>query len=574
MTTKLRYTLIAVAIMLLPASIMASVPQEIDFAGLRVGGELEQRVSRNFLRLEQSKYQPANVFLTEKQSGGWPGDTEGRAILGLTLDAQTSHRAPVYLDSIIALVPSHLNSLGYMGPIYEDKINEQQLSGNGWMLRGLCEYYLWKHDERVLGIIKSIADNLFVKWKGTYSTYPIDASLRNTTAGAASGSIQQSTAKWMLSTDVGCVYIGMEGLVQAYGILKEPEIASVIEEMIERFLQQDLVGMKAQTHASLTACRGLIRYAELSGKTQYIDAARRCFDLYMSDGMTENFENYNWFDRFDTWTEPCAIVDTYMVAMQLWKHTGIAKYCDVAEEIYYNALGSTQRWNGGFGCDNCPGGASNTSCLKVSIDEAHWCCTMRGGEGLSRVAQYSYYTNADTAWITRFVTSAANLKVGKGELKLMQTTEYPFNNSVNLRVLGNSAGHVALRINIPEWLDSVKLTVNGKAEPCKIDDGYLTLKRNFEQGDDINLTFNMKSGTTPLINVRNAGKWHRKVFYGPLILGHLGTAEVNVNEGAKLRRTGPMEWQVEGTNVLLKPVYHLMDDKVTTASGYSIQILF
>ena len=34
---------------------------------------------------------------------------------------------------------------------------------------------------------------------------------------------------------------------------------------MNRFLEVDLVGIRAQTHASLTACRGLIRYAEITG---------------------------------------------------------------------------------------------------------------------------------------------------------------------------------------------------------------------------------------------------------------------------------------------------------------------
>src|SRR5574344_2452995 len=57
-----------------------------------VKGELQKRLGRNFNRLEKTKYKPENVFLTMKQSGDWPGDTEGRTILGLVLDAQATAR--------------------------------------------------------------------------------------------------------------------------------------------------------------------------------------------------------------------------------------------------------------------------------------------------------------------------------------------------------------------------------------------------------------------------------------------------------------------------------------------------
>ena len=124
---------------------------------VKVGGELRVRILKNFDRLEEKKYQPAHVFLTDEQSGHWPGDTEGRTILGLVRDAQASGREPKYLKEIIELIPQKLNEKGYMGKIYPYGImDEQQLSGNGWFLSGLIEYYKWKKDEKVLGYIQSI----------------------------------------------------------------------------------------------------------------------------------------------------------------------------------------------------------------------------------------------------------------------------------------------------------------------------------------------------------------------------------------------------------------------------------
>lgn len=46
------------------------------FSQVKVGGELQVRILKNFDRLEEKKYQPAHVFLTDEQSGHWQGDTE------------------------------------------------------------------------------------------------------------------------------------------------------------------------------------------------------------------------------------------------------------------------------------------------------------------------------------------------------------------------------------------------------------------------------------------------------------------------------------------------------------------
>ena len=76
------------------------MPQPVPMADVNTGGELSQRISQNFKRLEETKYQPDHVFLTEEESGYWPGDTEGRTILGLVMDARATGRTPLYLDEL------------------------------------------------------------------------------------------------------------------------------------------------------------------------------------------------------------------------------------------------------------------------------------------------------------------------------------------------------------------------------------------------------------------------------------------------------------------------------------------
>ena len=142
-----------------------SADQQLKTAGFEsvtIGGELSERINRNFDRMETELYQPEQVYWTEEESGGWPADKEGRTILALVLDARASHRAPKYLDELITLLPEHLNAKGYLGSIHEGQVDEQQLSGHGWLLRGLCEYYAWKQDPKVLDMAKTIVDSLFL----------------------------------------------------------------------------------------------------------------------------------------------------------------------------------------------------------------------------------------------------------------------------------------------------------------------------------------------------------------------------------------------------------------------------
>ena len=483
-------------------------------------GDLGERIARNFNRLEEEKYQPNKVFLTEVESNDWPGDTEGRTILGLVMDAKASGREPKYLDEIIRRIPEHLNSQGYMGTIHPGIMHEQQLSGNGWMLRGLCEYYLWKNDDSVLDIIKSISYNLFAAGKGNYANYPIKPEDRDKNIGDASGSTSSQIGNWALCSDIGCVFIGMEGFIQAYSILKDESLKPIVEEMIDRFLQIDLIGIKAQTHASLTACRGLMRYYGITGNKKYAEEALKRWDLYKQYGMTEHFANYNWFRRYDTWTEPCAIVDSYLLAYQLWEYTKDSKFLDDAELIYYNALCRAQRENGGFGLDNCPGLASGTDNVGVHTYEAHWCCTMRGGEGLGRAAEYAFKLDGNKLYVPFYQSGTYKYDQGGKQLIIEEESEYPAKGRVSFSIKQNSFGKkIKLLIPVRPWMEDVVLFKNGKTlKISNPQDGFITIKSRLKKGDAVQMTFTNQEGKWPTLNSENTLPNSYKKHVGSVLL--------------------------------------------------------
>ncbi len=556
--------------------------QSVKNEEIQIKGDLAKRLNRNFNRLEEEKYQPEHVFLTDKESGGWPGDTEGRTILGLVMDARATGRTPEYLQTIINLLPEHLNAYGYMGEVHPGIMDEQQVSGNGWMLRGLCEYYLWKKDAGVLKIIKSIADNLFVAGKSYYNTYPIKPEEEEKGTGEMSGSIHSRLGNWKLSTDIGCLFIGMDGLIQAYDILREEGIKDAIIEIIEKFQMVDFVKIHAQTHATLTGLRGLIRFSDIIGEgTTYINFVENVWGLYKEWGMTENYENYNWFKRYDTWTEPCAIIDSYMLAVQLWQHTGKVQYLEDAELIYYNAIAHTQRVNGGFGCDNCP--VPGDPYLRIHAYEAHWCCTMRGGEGLGRIAGNSYFTNGSTLLVPFFGDNTARINSDTGlKVDISQTSGYPFSGDVKLVLNEEPEGLNSIKIfgNI-KWARKHSLHINGVKIPLIIKDGFVVIERPFRKGDIIELRFenimhkerllnndiavgkysgSSKSNLSSNSNNKACTSEFFKIMKGPLVMGVLSDKPI------RLKEAGSKQYP-------LRPVYHLMDSTVA-GKCYKKQILF
>jgi len=555
----------------------SAILKPVSYDQITMEGELLDRAMRNFDRLETDIYHPENVYpeIHHRTSVGWPGDKEGRVILGLVLQAQATHRTPVYLEELIDLIPENLNEEGYLGPLQGDTINEQQLSGHGWFLRALCEYYTWKQDEEVAGYIQTIIRNLALPTKGHHANYPIDQNERRADVGAASGTHQNVIGNWLLSSDVGCDFIFLDGVIHAWALFPDEETKELIEEMIARFMEIDLVKIKAQTHATLTATRALIRYFNITGERYLLDKAIRTFDLYKSMAMTENYENFNWFERPE-WTEPCAIVDAFMVAVQLWTVTRNEVYINDAHNIYYNALGHTQRANGGYGCDNCPSGVHDPS-LSVHIEEAFWCCTMRGGEGLASAISYSYFTHGDTIILPFYHNSRLEIGLDGRPVQLKQETGYPFDGKTTIELSSEAGkGRIPLKIFIPPWAEEFTATLNGEEIPVNSENGFATIIADAGEGTVVGLDLEMRVYQRENINKKYADSGTFSFMYGPLILGYEGEGTVTYAQEPTVIKSGIRSWTASDgkDQYLLSPVYHLLDERVSKESGYSKQIIF
>src|SRR5690606_15790318 len=122
--------------------------------------------------------------------------------------------------------------------------------------------------------------------------------------------------KWHLSSDVGCAFIMLDGVTHAYEITRDERLLELIWTMINKFEELDLIANNCQTHATLSATRGIMRFYELTKNSGILNKVIQVFNLYIDKGMTLNYANLNWFGK-NSWTEPCAVVDSYILAFKL-----------------------------------------------------------------------------------------------------------------------------------------------------------------------------------------------------------------------------------------------------------------
>lgn len=393
-------------------------------------GMWKEMLSANRIRLQEDFFKAQEIYLDKNNE--WSGDWQGRDLLAQLCHTIFSGEPTDELQPLFDGFEEHLNEEGYFGEIIDpNALNEQQWAGNGWVLRALC---LWREieEERPQRLIEKMVRGLFLPYSDVIDRYP--KSRAHIEEGSHAGVLLAGSDRgFRFSTDIGCIYIALDGLCHAYEYFPDAELKRMIRKMTEHFFATDVEACRFQTHATLTALRGIIKFSEITGDNRYMGEVVRRFELYTKRGMSLSFANYNWFGRPE-FTEPCAIIDSFMVARRLYRITGEQKYLALTYRILYNALVFSERGNGGMGCDSCVNEQTPALLCMEDAYEAYWCCTMRGGEGLCDCMQIA----GDDKHLVLELLFDCEIEAGGGSVRVQ--TQFPYKNEVTVTATGTAPG--------------------------------------------------------------------------------------------------------------------------------------
>ena len=122
-----------------------------------------------------------------------------------------------------------------------------------------------------------------------------------------------------------------------------------------------------------------------------------------------------------------------MLSIQFYKITADKTYLNYFRKIYENAIRIAQRGNGGFGCNT--GVWENNEYLESvrEFAEANWCCTMRGGEGITYIAENIFSVKDDT--IEVILPNDCTSEFFGGKVIIKVKTDYPYSGETVFEIL-------------------------------------------------------------------------------------------------------------------------------------------
>lgn len=298
--------------------------------------------------------------------------------------------------------------------------------------------------------------------------------------------------------------------------------------------RDELRGLHVNTHVPQVI--GAARRYEITGDMRFHDVADYFWYEVTSarayvTGGTSNGEAWQaqprqlaaelkGIPRFTSATaECCCVYNMLKLTRQLYGWTADPRYFDYYERVLLNhRIGTIHPKTGAtqYYLSLVPGTWKTFN----SEDQSFWCCTGTGVEEYSKLNDSIYWHDQDGLYVNLFVPS--ELHWPEKALRLRQETKFPEQAGTTLSVRVEKPVRLAIRLRIPEWLESGgAVKVNGAALDAFAAPGsYLTLMREWKDGDRIEMDLPMRLHMEAMPD----DPQQQAVLYGPLVLaGDLGT---------------------------------------------------
>jgi uncharacterized protein len=344
---------------------------------------------------------------------------------------------------------------------------------------------------------------------------------------------------------------------------------------------QDAVPVREQKEITGHAVRAMYLYtgaadvAALTGDEGYMKAMHTVWEdvvyrnMYITGGIGSSGTNEGFSNDYDLPNEQAYCETCASVGMVFWNQrmnllTGNSKFIDVLERSLYNgALDGLSLQGDRFFYGN-PLASDGRHSRREWFGTA--CCPANIARLVSSVGDYIYGTSEQGLWVNLFIGSSTVAHIGKAQIPVTLETNYPWDGNIRLTVLPKTKTTFKLHLRIPGWAQgeavpgdlfvfedktksSFTVSVNGKAVPYKMENGYAIIERDWKKGDQVELVLPME------------------------VKRITSRAEVKQDEGRVALQRGPLVYCVEGADNNGQAWNLILPDQATFQTTYQKDLL-
>jgi hypothetical protein len=248
------------------------------------------------------------------------------------------------------------------------------------------------------------------------------------------------------------------------------------------------------------------RLSGLAADREALNKQLALLDLYhgLPNGMFSGDEHLAGRDPSQG-IELCAVVEAMYSLEHAIAILGDATLGDRLERIAYNALPGTftdDMWAHQY--DQQPNQIECTHRERqwvsngpesnlFGLEPNYGCCTANLHQGWPKLTSSLWMASDDGLASVVYAPCTVKTKLQNGvPVQITETTDYPFRETVHLRVAPEAPATFALNLRVPEWATETSITINGEAVGKPLPGRFAKISRRWRAGDQVEIRFPMR----------------------------------------------------------------------------------
>jgi len=192
-------------------------------------------------------------------------------------------------------------------------------------------------------------------------------------------------------------------------------------------------------------------------------------------------------NRPNTFETVCGSWAGFKLARYLMRFTGDARYGDWVERLLYNGVGAALplagRGRNFYYSDYRSGGG-----MKVYRYDNFTCCSGTLFQSLADYHNLIYFKDPEALSVNLYLPSEVVWSRPAGEVRVMQKTGYPLEETSEFTVDLQQPSRFALRFRVPAWSNGMSFRINGQDESVDARPGaWASLSRTWNPGDRVEI---------------------------------------------------------------------------------------
>ncbi len=335
------------------------------------------------------------------------------------------------------------------------------------------------------------------------------------------------------------IELGLIRLYEVTGDVRYLELAQFFIDARGVAQERELYGSYSQDHQPISAqseavghaVRAVYYYASIAGMARftdsevYRDAMDRIWDnvvskkIYLTGGIGSRHHGEAFGDAYElpnktAYNETCAAIGNVFWNWQMFLLHQDAKYIDILERILYNGFLSGVDMNGvRYFYPNPLESDGEWAFNFGAAERLPWfdcsCCPVNVVRFLPQVPGYFYAVKNQDVFVNLYGANQADITIDGTPVIVAQTTHYPWDGDISLKIQTEMPVEFTLHLRIPGWaLDKPVpsdlyhyqntlgtepmplpvIKINGEPVDAQVIQGYARIQRKWENGDEVLLS--------------------------------------------------------------------------------------